>query len=634
MQLSSTNLGCGRSTRPLEMPVARRGFVRTALPVIWITVLAVVAYPLVAGAQQGPPRLSPIESLGKTLFNDATLSSPTGQSCASCHAASAGFTFPQSEINRTVGVAPGAVRGRFGLRAVPQISYSAFSPGAVHYNPVIELYVGGQFWDGRADSLEDQVHFPLVNPNEMNNLVHNTGSLEQVVQKVKDGPSAPAFQRVFGHGVFEEQTQFVFKHIADAIAAYERSSEVSPFSSKYDAWRAGRAQLTDHELLGLHLVTGTWSGRPDGATFPIFAHCGDCHMVPSVPSAGPDLWTSTCYQNIGVPRNPHNPFYTMTDPVSNPVGYNHQGRAFVDYGLGVTFYTRLGLPPGNIGPGSDGRGDFYGVNGQFKAPSLRNVDLRPYPGFVKAYMHNGVLKSLEEVVHFYNTRNLTTHPGEVVDFTRADPYAGLIGTPLWGEPEYPSLDTLLNPDGQLGILPGTGTGGESSAQVGNLGIDDNQEAAIVAFLKTLSDGYFDPNEGHNCIWVTSQPVPQRVCRGGSVRIAIATGGAEPESYRWRKNGVVLPDETTSFFTIVEASAADAGSYDCVITSACGQVTTMAADLLVCAGDFNCDGRVDPSDYIAFIIAYQTQDSAADVNGDGVVDPSDFAAFLAAYQQGC
>lgn len=51
-------------------------------------------------------------------------------------------------------------------------------------------------------------------------------------------------------------------------------------------------------------------------------------------------------------------------------------------------------------------------------PTLRNVDLRPNPTDVKAYMHNGVFKSLEEVVRFYNTRDVL--PRCMAGNTRAD----------------------------------------------------------------------------------------------------------------------------------------------------------------------------------------------------------------------
>jgi hypothetical protein len=357
-------------------------------------------------------------------------------------------------------------------------------------------------------------------------------------------------------------------------------------------------------------------------------------MVPSVPSATPDLWTSTCYQNIGVPRNPDNPFYRQTDAVSNPDGYNPLGRGFVDYGLGRTFYAALGLPAGNVGPGSDGRGDFLGVNGTFKAPSLRNVDRRARSGFVKAYMHNGVFKSLEQVVHFYNTRNLTTYPGEVIDFTRTRPYAGLRGRPLWGEPEYPSIDTLVNPEGALGMLPGTGPGGESTAQVGNLGLTAQEEADIVAFLRTLSDGYFDPFDRDPCIAITSQPVTQRVCMGGAARFTVASSVSGALEYQWRHNGEPIEGETFSYYTIVRATGADRGAYDCTVTADCGSVTSNAGMLLLCAGDFDCSGEVSVEDIFAFFAAYFSEDPTGDFNGSGEVTVQDIFDFLAAYFEGC
>jgi hypothetical protein len=360
----------------------------------------------------------------------------------------------------------------------------------------------------------------------------------------------------------------------------------------------------------------------------------DCHLIPEVPSASPDLWTASCFQNIGVPRNRDNPFYTQTDAVSNPLGYNPLGAAFIDYGLGVFFYQRLGLPAGNVGPGSDGRGDFLGVNGTFKSPSLRNVDKRPNPGFKKAYMHNGAFKSLEQVVHFYNTRNLTTHHGEVIDFTREHPYEGLRGHPLWDPPEYPAPDTLVNAEGFLGLLPGTGPGGESTAQVGNLGITAQEEGDIVAFLKTLSDGYFNPDHPGECIWITSQPVPQRAARGGSARMTVAANVMDPVTYQWRHNGIPMPGETLSYYWVVAAVPSDAGDYDCVVTTTCGSVTSHAAMFLVCDADFDGDGGVSFADLLAYFEAFRTSDPSADLNGDGNVNILDLVHFIQAFQGGC
>ncbi len=634
---------------PMDSQIERTRASESGLP-NWARCVLAVAF--AAGAMGISPRrtidaepmVAPVvdpdkAALGKSLFFDGSLSVPAGQSCASCHSAGAGFTFPDPSINLTLGVAPGAVNGRYGFRAVPAVSYAAFNPpGPPHHNHFLGLYVGGQFWDGHADDLTEQAKFPFLNPNEMNNLTHNMGDPSLVVAKVAAGPFADQFRAIFGPDAFVQPTEVVYHNIADAIAEFEKSPEVSPFSSKYDAWRAGKAELTESELNGLRLMTGTWSGRPDGAAFVTNSHCAECHMIPSVPSVGQDIWTSTCYQNIGVPKNADNPFYNQTDAQENPVGYNPEGAAFIDVGLGNTLYPLLfGLPPGNQGPGSNGQGDFLGINGLFKAPSLRNVDLRPYPGFVKAYMHNGALKSVEETVHFYNTRNLTTKPGEVIDFTKADPYAGLQGTPLWPTPEAPSIDTLVNPEGALGTEPGTGPGGESTAQVGNLGLTAQQEADIVAFLRTLSDGYFVP-ENDPCFSIVSQPVLQKAAIGASVRMTVAASTPFVE-YQWRRNGEPILGQTLSFYDIVTATTDDAGLYDCIITADCGSKTTNAAPLLVCPGDLNGDGLVDDADFSIFVVAYDVLDCAvaemplgcpSDLNRDGLVDDGDFSVFVGAY----
>jgi cytochrome c peroxidase len=314
----------------------------------------------------------------------------------------------------------------------------------------------------------------------MNNLVHNVRTPALVVQDVRNAAYAPLFRRVFGEKVFSLPTAQIFAQVAEAVAAYEEAPEVSPFTSRYDAHLLGRAALSPSELHGLRLVTGSMTGRPGGPPHKN-AICSACHGIPSDPTTGPDLWSLYCYVNIGVPKNAANPYYKMTDTRGNPLGYNPQGAAFIDLGLGSYLYPLNGLPSGNMGPNGNGQGDFLAVNGTFKVPTLRNVDRRPDAGFVKPYMHNGVFKSLEQVVHFYNTRNLTTVPGELIDFTQPDPYAGLKGQPLWPPPEFPSLVTLQNPTGAIGSI---------NAQVGNLGLTPEEEADIVAFLRTLRDGYF------------------------------------------------------------------------------------------------------------------------------------------------
>ena len=136
-----------------------------------------------------PPKMPTVEDLGQALFFDTTLSNPPGQACVSCHAPQVGFTYPDSEENLDAGPVEGAVLGRFGNRKPPTVSYAALlTQGPPTFNANFGTYVGGLFWDGRAANLVAQAAFPLQNPNEMNDLVHNVGSPALVVQKVLSGP--------------------------------------------------------------------------------------------------------------------------------------------------------------------------------------------------------------------------------------------------------------------------------------------------------------------------------------------------------------------------------------------------------------------------------------------------------------
>ena len=212
-----------------------------------------------------------------------------------------------------------------------------------------------------------------------------------------------------------------YERIARSIAAYERSKEVNPFSSKFDAYVEGKAKLTKQEKDGFRL-------------FLTKGNCANCHIVTPGKSSEQPLFTDFTYDNLGIPKNPANPFYTMP-PEFNPAGTN-----WIDLGLGgflATVPDYAASAPEN--------------QGRQKVPTLRNVDKRPYPGFVKAYGHNGYFKSLKEIVHFYNTRD--------------------VAAANWPPPEFPMT--------------------VNHTELGNLGLSDAEEDAIVAFLQTLTDGYKD-----------------------------------------------------------------------------------------------------------------------------------------------
>lgn len=358
---------------------------------------------VVAGASaQGT--LLPNQELGKKLFFDTKLSTPIGQACAACHGREVGYTGPDAAINAAGAVYEGAVAGRFGNRKPPAAAYAGDSP-ILHFDGT--TWVGGMFWDGRAtggtlgDPLAEQAQGPFLNPLEQNN-----ASPQVVIDKVLNSNYKDLFLQV----CTDPDTAKRYECIGRAIAAYERSAEVSQFTSKYDYWLKGQAKLTGQEERGLALFRGK-------------AKCANCHVPPN--------FTDFTYDNLGVPGNPLNPFY-------NELEWNPAGANWVDTGLGG-FLEAAGYDKTVWSP----------EWGKHKVPTLRNVDLRPTKKFVKAYGHNGYFKSLEEIVHFYNTRDV--------------PGAG------WPPPEV--ADNI------------------NTAEMGNLGLNHGEELAIVEFLRTLSDGY-------------------------------------------------------------------------------------------------------------------------------------------------
>lgn len=353
--------------------------------------------------------LTPLQLLGKKLFFDK-ISDPANKiACADCHGPSAGFTGPDAGINIGGSVYPGAT-GSFGNRKPPSAAYATFSP-VLYYDHAKRTFVGGNFWDGRATGERlgspsaEQALGPFLNPRE-----HNVASPLAVLKIIEPSEYISLWKKVWGEKLrysTQEEINLNFDRVGLAIAAYEGSSEVNQFSSKFDYYQKGDVKLTKEEKLGLQLFNSR-------------GKCVLCHI-----NKGKEpLFTDFTYANLGVPINPVNPVYDW-DP------------DFIDLGLGGYLASRSDYA------------SMASVNmGKQKVPTLRNVDKRPSIGFTKAYMHNGVFKSLKEVVHFYNTRDVE---GEG-----------------WDAPE---VSENLN------------------TNVGNLGLTDAEENAIVAFLKTLSDGY-------------------------------------------------------------------------------------------------------------------------------------------------
>ena len=331
-------------------------------------------------------KFTPLQQLGKQIFFDENLSSPQGQSCASCHDPKSAF----SDSNLNEPVSNGVIEGRTGTRNAPPVTYAAFSP-FFHFDNEEALYIGGQFLDGRATNLSEQAKKPFLNPDEMNNQ-----NEAEVVDKLRTASYANVFKQIYGPDALDNPGQ-AFQSIAEAVAAFENTSIFSRFSSKYDYFLAGQAELSSEELKGLKLFNDVNKGN-----------CAACHASTSNENDQP-LFTDFTYDNLGVPKN--------------PAILAKKGQDFVDFGLGTTVNNA-------------------NENGKFKVPTLRNI------AKTAPYMHNGVFKTLREVVDFYNTRDTDTK---------------------WGTPEVAE--------------------NVNREELGNLNLTPGEVDAIVAFLKTLTDGY-------------------------------------------------------------------------------------------------------------------------------------------------
>jgi len=411
---------------------------------------------LAIASTEAPGALDDKEQLGKSIFFDENLSINQNQSCASCHGPDVGWTGPLSDINEAGAVYEGSIPHRFGDRKPPSAAYATLSP--IFHQDKQGLFIGGNFWDGRAtgeklgNPAADQAQGPFLNPVEQG-LPDEACVVYRVCNAVVPEDYPVSFEAVWGDGSCDitwpvdtdtscategssvglsdtdrDKVDSNYDDIALSIAAYEDSSEVNAFTSKHDLTFTGADKLTKEEQRGFSLFRGK-------------GQCRRCHTS----NGKQALFTDFTFDNLGVPQNPENPAGVAP--------------AFVDAGLGG-FLMNAGYDE-----------DVYEAEwGKQKVPTLRNVgkgscEAEPENPdcVVKAYAHNGYFKSLEGIVHFYNTRDVKPEcPGP---YTEAEALAA----DCWPEPE---VAQNVNTD-----------------ELGDLGLTPEEEAAIVAFLKTLSDGY-------------------------------------------------------------------------------------------------------------------------------------------------
>jgi cytochrome c peroxidase len=428
---------------------------KTKILIVTTILMALAFFSTLAVQGKKTSTLEPIEQLGKEIFFDK-ISSPGSMSCADCHDPSVGWTGPIAGINQHGAVYRGAVPQRFGDRKPPASAYSAFAP-VFHYDEDEGEFFGGNFWDGRATGerlgspAAEQALGPFLNPVEQ-----NMPSMEAVCSHIARARYSRLFIQVWGPGSLDCSPAGIaqtYDRIGLSIAAYELSAEVNPFSSKFDAYLLS-CLAAGNELEACGLAEGDKMVLdPEGiltemefdGLIEFGEYCADCHVSHQYgPNGEMPLLTDFSFHNIGVPKNPKNPFYKMDKVyLSDGTPINPAGAAYIDLGLGA--FLRTHPEYAHLADVSDGK---------FKTPSLRNIDMRPAAAFPKAFMHNGSLKTLHEVVDFYNTRDL--------------PEAN------WPPPEFPYN---LN-DELFEGLP-----------IGDFQLEDDDVEAVVAFLKTLTDGY-------------------------------------------------------------------------------------------------------------------------------------------------
>jgi cytochrome c peroxidase len=361
--------------------------------------------------------------LGRKIYFDSRFSEPSGmQSCSSCHLPQQGYVgmgdVPSGPNTRgfKMGMGEGAVSGAFGGRKPPSAAYATFAPPFT-FDPINQEFNGGLFWDGRATGqvtgvpAGDQALGPFKNPVEQN----HPSEAAVLVKLMNDKKYVEMWGKAWGNSLKMDTPEEIaanYKKIGLAIAEYEASAEVNNFTSKFDAFLRNETQLSALETQGMALFQQ--------------AECDNCHDMTPFNATTPALFTDFGYHNIGLPQNTE----FLNTMRRNPA-------ASLDGGLGArlarsTDPTWVALAADNMGA--------------FKTPTLRNVAKGESN---KRFMHNGVLKSLKEVVHFYNTRD--------------------VRTANWAAPEF---SATMN-----------------KRRVGNLRLTSAEEDAIVVFMRTLTDGW-------------------------------------------------------------------------------------------------------------------------------------------------
>jgi cytochrome c peroxidase len=454
-----------------------------------------------------------VQILGKLMNFDENMSPFRNRACAFCHMPYAGFSGPIPSVNLTMIAYPGSEEFRAGKRTAQRYTYSPRFP-VLQFNEVQGLFFGGNFFDARSTGFllqspdAEQAQHPPVDTQEM--ALPDTAC---IALRLSQSVYRSLFEQVWGAGSLAINFPFnseaicatpggaevfggsstpiplspadrtkanrVYDNWGQSISFFESSIGVSAFSSKFDAFLKGGYTLTPDEMAGYNLFRGK-------------AGCNTCHLdgrgstqttgTEASPAAGTDtsaaadvtpLFTCFGYSNLGLPLNPRDAFFYQTTPdpfgfTANPLGFGYR-----DLGLGTFLRSGPGSAPN---PNSQWLQFAPSVDGQMQVTTARNVAMTPPqcptteapgPYFQKEFFHNGYIKSLKQLVHFYNTRDVFKF-----NVTSGNCPAGTTEkVNCWPMPEVPNnLDMT----------------------VGNLGLTDREEDLLVIFMQTLTDGFTTP----------------------------------------------------------------------------------------------------------------------------------------------
>jgi cytochrome c peroxidase len=450
-----------------------------------------------------------VEVLGELMNYDKNISPGRNEACASCHMPYVAFSGPIPSVNLTMIAYPGTAHFRAGKRTAQRYPYAPFFP-VLQYNEEQGLFFGGNFWDSRATGYllrnpdAHQAQGPPVDTQEMGN-----PDTACIAFKLSRAPYRRLFEEVWGKGSFNitfppdtaaicakpggafgtnttpvnlseadrTKSNNVYDHWGQSIDAYEQSVQVGAFSSKFDAYLKDKYTLTAEEKAGYDLFRGK-------------GNCNSCHVDGRSTAPAPTAPTSedtgvaatvtplfTCFgsANEGLPLNPRDAIYYQDKPDSFGFIANPDGFGFRDLGLGTFLRSGPGSWPN---PNITWRKFAPTSDGQMQVSSARNVAMTPPqcptteapgPYFQKEFFHNGYIKSLKQLVHFYNTRDETSF---AFDVTSGHCPAGTVErVNCWPRPEVRNNIDMTT---------------------GKLGLTDEEENQIVAFLQTLTDGFTRP----------------------------------------------------------------------------------------------------------------------------------------------